>query len=346
VPIDEIVANLKQIAASENMQVDEEAFTLIARQSAGGMRDAQSLLDQLSSTGTKITLALAQQVLGTATSQTVLDLVNSVLENQPARGLETIHRALDSGADPRSLARQIVEYMRGLMLMQMGNPDQVEATRDVKTQMQTHANTFNSSDVLRMMKIFNTAATDLRGGWQPSLSLELALAEVLDAPAESHQTAVSSPQGAPRQTPPKPAATQRAESKPEVKNEAPPVGEKSTPDKPVLNSGDVVKVWKSLAASLPKAQANLSALLNSVKMIDIQGKTLVLGLASDVLVEKLDKPDQVEAIQKLIKDHFGVEIGVRCIVTNAKGKIPANVPQDGMVATAIQHGGEIVDMDE
>src|SRR5512145_1203753 len=42
VPIDEIVANLKQIAASENMQVDEEAFTLIARQSAGGMRDAQS----------------------------------------------------------------------------------------------------------------------------------------------------------------------------------------------------------------------------------------------------------------------------------------------------------------
>ena len=340
VPIDEIVSNLKQIAASENMQVDEEAFTLIARQSAGGMRDAQSLLDQLASTGTKITLALAQQVLGTATSQTVLDLVNSVLENQPAHGLETIHHALDSGADPRSLARQIVEYMRGLMLMQMGNPDQVEATREVKTQMQAHANAFSPTDVLRMMKIFNNAATDLRGGWQPSLSLELALAEVLDAPAESHQTAA-----APR-TKPQPAATQRAESKPEVKSEAPPVGEKSAPDRPVLNSGDVVKAWKSLSAALPKAQANLSALLNSVKMIDVQGKTLVLGLASDVLVEKLDKPEQIEAIQKLIKDHFGVDIGVRCIVTNAKGKIPAHVAQDGMVATAIQHGGEIVDMDE
>lgn len=340
VPIDEIVANLKQIAASENIQADEEALTLIARQSAGGMRDAQSLLDQLSSTGTKITLALAQQVLGTATSQTVLDLVNSVLENQPARGLETIHRALDSGADPRSLARQIVEYMRGLMLMQMGNPDQVEATRDVKTQMQTHADTFNSSDVLRMMKIFNNAATDLRGGWQPSLSLELALAEVLDAPAESHQPAAS-----PR-TKPQPAATQRAESKPEVKSEASAQVETPSPDKPVLNSADIIKAWKSLAASLPKAQANLSALLNSVRMIDIQGKTLVLGLASEVLVEKLDKPDQIEAIQKLIKDHFNVDIGVRCIITNAKGKIPANVPQDGMVATAIQHGGEIVDMDE
>ncbi len=81
-------------------------------------------------------------------------------------------------------------------------------------------------------------------------------------------------------------------------------------------------------------------------MIDIQGNTLVLGLASDVLVSKLDKPGQIEIIQKLIRDSFHVDLSIRCIVTNAKGKIPANVSQDGMVATAIQHGGEIVDMEE
>lgn len=346
VPVAEIVANLQYIVAAENLTADEEALMLIARQSAGGMRDAQSLLDQLASTGTKITLALAQQVLGTATSQTVLEVVTSVLEHQPARGLETIHRALDSGADPRSLARQIVEYMRGLMLIQMGNIEQVETTQDVKTQMQTHANSFNSSDVLRMMKIFNNAAVDLRGGWQPSLSLELALAEVLDAtPPHSPQTFGGTQGGAPR-TKPQPAATQRAESKPEVKRPESPKSEAPASDKPIINAGEIVKSWKSLAASLPKSQANFSALLNSVKMIDIQGDTLVLGLASDVLVSKLDKPGQIEIIQKLIRDSFHVDLSIRCIVTNAKGKIPANVSQDGMVATAIQHGGEIVDMEE
>jgi hypothetical protein len=117
-------------------------------------------------------------------------------------------------------------------------------------------------------------------------------------------------------------------------------------EKLALSSGDVIKVWKHLSASLPKTQANLSALLNSVRMIDMQGKTLILGLASDVLVSKIDKPDQIEAIQKLIKDEFGVDVNVRCTVTNAKGKIPPNVQQDGMVATAIQHGGEIVDMQD
>jgi DNA polymerase-3 subunit gamma/tau len=357
VPVDEIVKHLKTIIKAEKIQADDDALIQIARQSAGGMRDAISLLDQLSSTADKITLVLAQTVLGTATSQTVLNVVSSVMDHDPAHGLESIHKALDAGADPRSLARQIVEYLRGLMLIQMGNVNQVEATADVKKQMQSHARSFSTSDVLRMMKAFNSAATDLRGGWQPSLSLELALAEVLDAPNEpaprpsappSSAVARAQPQPAPvsqSEPPRKPApgvaasTNEDTDSTPDAEPEAPPSMEASA-----VSAGDIIKAWKHLAASLPKAQANLSALLNSVKMIDMQGKTLILGLASDVLVSKIDKPDQIEAIQKLVRDEFGVDVNIRCVVTTAKGKIPPNVPQDGMVATAIQHGGQIVDM--
>lgn len=334
VPVDEIVANLKYIVAAENLKADDEALTLIARQSAGGMRDAQSLLDQLASTGDQITLALAQTVLGTATSQTVLDVAASILDFDPARGLGTIHKALDSGADPRSLARQIVEYMRGLMLIQMGNGDQVEATAEVKKQMDVHAQAFTTADVLRMMKVFNNAATDLRGGWQPSLSLELALAEMMEPVAAAAQAA------APRQTKPQPVSAKQTVTQPKAESDAP-----KSSEKPVISAGEVIKVWKQIIASLPKAQANLGALLNSVKMIDVHGKTLILGLASDVLVEKMNKPDQLEAAQKAIADVLGVTLTIHCTVTNAKGKIPSDVPQDGMVATAIQHGGEIVDVD-
>jgi DNA polymerase-3 subunit gamma/tau len=373
VPVDEIVANLKKIVKAENVRADDDALIQIARQSAGGMRDAQSLLDQLASTGDRITLALAQTVLGTATSQSVLDIITSIMDHDPARGLETIHKALDAGADPRSLARQLVEYLRGLMLIQMGNTNQIEATADVKKQMQAHARSFTTSDVLRMMRAFNNSATDLRGGWQPSLGLELALAEVLDAPGEMTPSPSSSgtPHSKPQPSPAratganvgtaqdKPAAAPKSESRPQ--SSTPPkepradVSETTsqggtvaaqTSEKPVLNSGDVIKVWKQLSVSLPKAQANLSALMNSVRMIDVQGKTLILGLASDVLVSKIDKPDQIDVIQRLIKAEFGVDVNIRCMVTNAKGKIPPNVAQDGMVATAIQHGGEIVDMQD
>jgi DNA polymerase-3 subunit gamma/tau len=352
VPVDEIVTNLKKIARAENIPADDDALIQIARQSAGGMRDAISLLDQLSSTGDRITLSLAQTVLGTATSQTVLSIVSSINDHDPAHGLETIHKALDAGADPRSLARQIVEYLRGLMLIQMGNTGQVEATADVKKQMQSHARSFTTSDVLRMMKAFNNAATDLRGGWQPSLSLELALAEVLDAPAASASQPAAAVHSKSQSIPtaslpaevrggddPKTGTAQAEDTAKTTEAQS------SRPvEKPSIDAGDIIKAWKRMSAALPKNQANLSALMNSVKMIDVQSGTLILGLASDVLVSKIDRPEMIEAICKLIRDEFGVEMAVRCVVTTVKGRIPPNVPQDGMVATAIQHGGEIVDM--
>jgi DNA polymerase-3 subunit gamma/tau len=349
VPVDEIVKQLKLIAQAEKIQADDDALIQIARQSAGGMRDAISLLDQLSSMGGKITLALAQTVLGTATSQTVLEIISSVMDHDPAHGLESIHRALDAGADPRSLARQIVEYLRGLMLIQMGNANQVEATADVKKQMQAHARSFSTSDVLRMMKAFNNAATDVRGGWQPSLGLELALAEVMDAPAASAPQPPMSPPPATVHAQPQPTSAPQAESprKPAQSESAQPQDEVQAPrppEKPTVSAADVIKAWKHLTSSLPKSQANLSALLNSVKMIDVHGNTLILGLASDVLVSKINQPDQIDLIRKLIEDEFGVDMNVRCVVTTAKGKIPPNIPQDGMVAAAIQHGGQIVDM--
>jgi len=204
------------------------------------------------------------------------------------------------------------------------------------------------------MKAFNSAATDLRGGWQPSLSLELALAEVMEPPETSTpQIAATSPSPGTRQTKPQaaPAAATAASaspplggtgggSKPKVEDEA-----QAPVNKPAISAGEVIKVWKQIAASLPKSQANLSALLNSVRMIDVQGDALILGFASDVLVNKMNKPDQIEAAQKAIADAVGVKLNIRCVVTTAKGKVPPHVEQDGMVATAIRHGGEIVDMD-
>jgi len=185
VPVDDIVGQLKKIAESERLNAEPEALTLIARQSAGGMRDAISLLDQMASTGKEITLDLTQNVLGTATSQTVIGLVSAVLEHDPAAGMETIHSALDAGSDPRLLARQLVDYLRALLLIQMGNGSQVDLASETREQAEKHARSFAPVDVLHMIKSFNAAATDLRGGWQPALPLEMALSEVMEMPAQA-----------------------------------------------------------------------------------------------------------------------------------------------------------------
>ncbi len=112
-----------------------------------------------------------------------------MLDQKPAAGMDAIHTALDSGTDPRLLARQVVDYLRALLLVQMGNASQVDLAADTRAQAAKHAKAFSTSEVMRMIKAFNFAATDLRGGWQPSLPLEMALAEVIEAPKILYQTA-------------------------------------------------------------------------------------------------------------------------------------------------------------
>jgi hypothetical protein len=73
---------------------------------------------------------------------------------------------------------------------------------------------------------------------------------------------------------------------------------------------------------------------------------LTLGFASEILRSKADTPEQMEIIRKAIREVCGEDLAIRCVVTNAKQNAPANVKADGMVAAAIKHGGEIVDIQE
>ncbi len=99
----EIIARLTEIAAKEKLQVEPAAIELIARQATGAMRDAISLLDQLTAYGgERITLAQVQGLLGAASSQSVGDVVARLAEKDVAQGLALI--ASDGGCRRRSKA--------------------------------------------------------------------------------------------------------------------------------------------------------------------------------------------------------------------------------------------------
>ena len=115
----------------------------------------------------------------------MIELVNAIQTQNTAEGLNCIHRALDSGTDPRQFSRQIVEYLRGVLLINLGSWETVDATAEAKSRMEAHAGSFASTELVRITNLFNSAASDLRSAWQPSLSLELALAEAIE-PQPAH----------------------------------------------------------------------------------------------------------------------------------------------------------------
>jgi DNA polymerase-3 subunit gamma/tau len=268
--------------------------------------------------------------------------------------LESIHAALDAGADPRSLARQIVDYLRAVLLVQLGNGKQVEAPAEVRARMNTHAGAFSTSDILRMMKAFNAAATDLRGGWQPALSLELAFAEVLEpaavaavvpgpvqASSSKSATASSNKETVLFQQRSVPISSSDASSR--VSQEKPVV--KSTSSGGVTID-QVNQVWRQVISAI-KQQKNsqLEALLNSTRSREVTDGILILGFASDVLKSKMDNPEMLEATRLALREFLGADLPIRTVVVNPSGKTaPTDVSPGGMVAAALENGGEIVDI--
>jgi DNA polymerase III subunit gamma/tau len=354
IPVAEIASHLTQMVRSENIQVDDDALLLVARQATGSLRDAISLLDQLASAGTRITLDFAHSVLGTAASQAVLDIINAYVDKDAARGLDLIHTALDTGADPRQFARQIVDYLRSLLLIKMKNADQVEATTETRAHMARHAHYFSTPRLLEVIQIFNRAALDAKVSWQPALPLELAFIAALEVPAQESVPAGREDRGipavpaSPKPAPEKKAKTQVAESFKQPSKEEPgaELEERSTETLESITIETVNQRWKQVLKAVRQRNPQTQGLLHSCRPLGLKNGALVLGFNSDFSKAKMEKAEHLDITSQVLNEVFGMEVPIRCIVAaGKKGSPPPNIDSDGMVATALRDlDGEIVDI--
>jgi len=365
IPVMEIVATLKKLCAAEKIDADEEALILIARQATGAMRDAISLLDQLASTGEKIDLELTQQVLGTATNQTVLDLYSALQQSDSSAGLETIHRALDGGSDPRQFARQMVEYLRNLLLVKMGNDDQVDAGKEMKEMMRSQAKMQDTTVLLEWIRLFNQTITDTRTSWQPSLALEMALVQAVAAPAvvpnpasvvvrSTNRAAVqTAPAEAPQMhtVPKEPKAKEAAPQQVQNTVDAKPAEEEAATETAApmaelnLSVQKLQENWGLIRAEVKRVSPQTEALLNSTKSLQIKEGYLVIGYSSEILKSKMDTADNLSLTQDAILKVLGVKVPVKCSVVGAKaGGVTGDmgVDADGIVGAALNLGGKLV----
>ncbi len=378
IPVAEIVTRLKLLCAQEQLDVEEAALEVVARQATGSLRDAISLLDQLVGASERVTLVQAQELLGTSASQAVDGVVDAVAAGDLSAGLQVINAAIDGGADPRQLSRQVVDYLRNLMLVRMGNAALVVAGAETRATMARQAERLDVPALLRTIRSFNTAANDARGGWQPQLPLELALVECVTGPvavaapvaapvaaaAPVARSAGRSPanltadSGAARPARAQPAAApQRAEPAvhgPATRGpaaSAPPrepdraAASDSPPTENVRSAADLKTDWGRLLKLMRERDKMTEALLNSCQIAGMEGQVLRLS-TSEFVYQKISND---AAARQKIEDALTEVLGFTCAVKfevsgrKARSARADDIPQDGLVATALDLGGEIVD---
>jgi len=120
--VPEIEGKLQRILEADGRTADDAAVTLIARLAAGGMRDAESILDQLLSTsGATITEATVRDLLGLADAAAVDGFLDALLTGDAAAGLAILDDLDQRGRDPRALLDQVVDAIRDRLVAAAGS---------------------------------------------------------------------------------------------------------------------------------------------------------------------------------------------------------------------------------
>lgn len=349
IPVDVMVAMLRDKIGQEGMQVDQGAVELIARQATGSLRDAISLLDLLTSTGDHVTVEQARQVLGTAAAEAVVELLQALVARDPAQGLTIIQRAIDAGTDPRQLARQVVDYLRALLMIQVGNRELVERSLGVTSRMSELAETMARADLLRAIDGFSSAALQTVVDWQPGLGLEMAFMERILAGAES----AASPKGKAGAGNPGHSSVDQQSAGPDPAPQNPESDTRAAVERPAAKASgtaggasfqQVLDKWSEILSAVRSVDPQAQALLNSSKPLGLRRGELVIGFASDILREKMEADENRAKVLQVVEQVLGEPIGLRCTLTDrwdpgSELEAPPSVPDDGMVATAMRDLG-------
>ena len=173
-----IAERLRQIAAAEGVEAEEEALAMLARRAGGSMRDSQSLFEQLLSSGQKrITVADLNALLGTAGESRVADLVGAIGDRNAGAALDQLDAAVAEGADVGLLLEQLLGYLRDAMAAAAGcgSDNFLYSSRDGQQRVVEAGQRLGLETILAMIEIVEEGLARLRYSSQVRTIVEAAI---------------------------------------------------------------------------------------------------------------------------------------------------------------------------
>lgn len=172
----DIIGRLQYVAQSEGMELSQDAARLIAHTADGALRDALTLLEQVSAFSPEtIGEADVRLVLGTVSQELIDGLIRAVIEQDAAGVLGHIERAVDEGASFSQLTRDLVSYGRDLLLLTVGYEGVSTLSDAQKKTRHDFANAMGRARLMAMVESLRATEKEMRQSTDHRLLLELTL---------------------------------------------------------------------------------------------------------------------------------------------------------------------------
>ncbi len=175
-----IAATLGEICEQEKVAADPEALHVVARRAAGSLRDAESLLDRLLASGSpRLTVEVVQGLLGTASDERILAMLEALADHDAALALRILAQAADEGVQPAEVLGGLLDFLRDAMVLALGADSILLAvTPRQKPQLEKLIERFPVNAILAALQILDQHRTRLRGSLHGRLLVEMALVRV------------------------------------------------------------------------------------------------------------------------------------------------------------------------
>jgi DNA polymerase III subunit gamma/tau len=181
IPLPAMVGHLKDIAEKEAIAIAPDAIQLVAQISQGGLRDAESLLDQLSLLVGEVTVERVWDLVGSVPEQDLLTLLAAIATGNPEHILETVRHLLDRGREPLIVLQSLSSFFRDLLIAKTA-PHRQELVALTEPTWQALCETAPSWDLPRILQAqqhLRSCEGQIKNSTQPRLWLEVSILELI-----------------------------------------------------------------------------------------------------------------------------------------------------------------------
>jgi len=330
---DDIAKKLKDIAKKEKVSIDEAALLNIVRQSAGSMRDAESLMDQLATyCKNKITAEETNNILGLVEQDRLYQFAQHIIDKDTSSAIKFISKIMDEGTDPNQFLISLVEYFRNAMLVKEGKAliPLLELTKDEVDRIVVQIKSLTREDILYILYSMMNASNSMRQSSIPKVSLEL-----LAVKLSSKESIVSLGEIMSRLNSLEKVSSEPVKARPVIEkpksagdNDVHVVAQEMNPIPTDESRPELYRVREALQLVIRQIRQEkiyIASCLEEGMLVDFKGNIITLGFPKKNTFHKesLEKQQNKDLIENSFSKALGSKVAVEFIITE-DGTQPAD----------------------
>lgn len=332
IPLDSLVQHLVHIAKQENIAIAPAALHLVGQISQGGLRDAESLLDQLSLSPDEVSVDKVWDLVGAVPERDLMALVQAIATDNAETMLDQTRKLMDRGREPMIVLQNLASFYRDLLIAKTAptRNDLAAITPPTWAQMTTFANGAEIGWILKGQQHLRSAEVQIKHTTQPRLWLEITLMGLLPSALGSVVTptnidrvpTIARSQAAPTAPPPAQPipqprvqqSTPRYQTQPELPPKIAPI--ETPPETPPDGLRDLVALWQKILSNIEEIPAR-AILSTNCHIAELNGKEIKIGIfqKSSSAIVKARSAQLGKACAKTLKG----AVKLTFIITEGKG---------------------------